>query len=72
MNEHPTNLNPVFKTTPMSDLQVRLYVLGIPDINIVEILNCVYYKVVLFDSFFKTLIDLVSIDLVTFISVTLD
>ena len=47
--------------------------LGIPDINIyMKISNCVYYKVVLFDSFFKTLIDLVSIDLVTFISVTLD
>ena len=49
--------------------------LGIPDINIVENINnhCVYYKVVLFDSFFKTLMDLVSIDLVTsFISVTLD
>ena len=78
MSEHPTNLNPVHYT--MSDLQVRLYVLGInkvtislPDINIgknIRLCSPLVYKVVLFDSFFITL--MLSIDLVTLILVTLD
>ena len=65
---------------PNLNLQERLYVLGInkvtislPDINIGEISDCVHHlfiKVVLFDSFFITLMFI--IDLVTLILVTLD